>query len=142
LAASAVVGLLLASMAYIVVPLYRTMTAREHAAYPIVATLGDTQNAVWAPAQTAAFSGAHLVAGHRMHLLSCMAEVTYHSGAHVVLQGPCDYRIDGDNSGSVQEGTLVARVPASAVGFTVSTPNSTLVDLGTEFGVVVEKSGA
>jgi hypothetical protein len=38
-------------------------------------------------------------------------------------------------------GTLTARVPPQAIGFTVVTPISRVVDLGTEFDVSVEDSG-
>ena len=39
-------------------------------------------------------------------------------------------------------GRLTVRAPAEAAGFTVHTPASEVVDLGTEFAVVVERGGA
>ena len=48
----------------------------------------------------------------------------------------------GSDEVSLQSGCLNARVPAAAVGFTVATSLARVVDLGTEFDVVVQDSGA
>ena len=42
----------------------------------------------------------------------------------------------------LHEGNLVANVPKQAIGFTVLTPSSEIIDLGTEFAVGVSQSGA
>jgi hypothetical protein len=45
------------------------------------------------------------------------------------------------SSAQLLHGTLTARVPAHAKGFTVLTPHNKVVDLGTEFGLSVDESG-
>ena len=42
---------------------------------------------------------------------------------------------------SRRRGELVARVPEAGHGFTIETPHGKVVDLGTEFGVVVDDFG-
>jgi hypothetical protein len=60
----------------------------------------------------------------------------------LVIEGPADWTIDGDNNATLKRGKLVATVPKQAVGFTVVTPTARLVDLGTEFGVRVSDGGS
>jgi hypothetical protein len=67
--------------------------------------------------------------------------VTYRNGARVVLEGPTRYRIEGENSGTLDNGRLAARVPPAAAGFTVDTPQGQIVDVGTEFGALVAPTG-
>ena len=97
-----------------------------------------------------------------INLASGLAEVTYDSGAKVLLQGPCTYKIESPSSGYLKVGRLTARVkgneelgtkkeelpaPTSSLllptsSFVVNTPTATVTDLGTEFGVDVDKQGA
>ena len=91
----------------------------------------------------------------RFMLSSGLMEITYDTGAKVILQGPCTYEIDSERGGYLAVGKLTAKVekksgatPPSAFSlqpsalFAVRTPTATVTDLGTEFGVEVERSGA
>ena len=96
-------------------------------------------------------------------------EITYDTGAKVILQGPCTYEVDSDRSGYLAVGRLTARVEKGSgirdqgsgaihpsafslqpsafslqpsALFAVRTPTAVVTDLGTEFGVEVEESGA
>ena len=100
--------------------------------------------------------------GDRFLLSSGLMEITYDTGAKVILQGPCTYEIDSDRGGYLAIGKLTARVEKGSGGrdqgsgkthssafslqpsalFAVRTPTATVTDLGTEFGVEVEQSGA
>ena len=97
-----------------------------------------------------------------INLASGLAEVTYDSGAKVLLQGPCTYKIESPSSGYLRVGRLTARVkgneelrtkkeelpaptsslPLPTSSFVVNTPTATVTDLGTEFGVDVDGVGA
>ena len=99
--------------------------------------------------------------GDRFHVASGLMQITYGTGAKVILQGPCTYEIDSDRSGFLAVGRLTARVEKGSgiwdLGsgkahpsafslqpsalFAVRTPTAVVTDLGTEFGVEVEKSG-
>jgi hypothetical protein len=98
-------------------------------------------------------------------LVSGLMEITYNSGAKVILQGPVTYKVDSADGGYLSLGKLTARVEKKAEGggrkaessslstihyplstassplFSVRTPTAVFIDLGTEFGVEVSKSG-
>jgi hypothetical protein len=96
--------------------------------------------------------------GRKYELASGLLEISYLSGAKVILQGPCTYEIDSPAGGFLSLGKLTARVeqgsgvrgqssehyPLSTSHnplFSVRTPTAIVSDLGTEFGVEVDKSG-
>ena len=82
-------------------------------------------------------------------------EISYDSGAKVILQGPVRYEVESAAGGFLSVGKLTAKVESAkqqaAISkspnlqisklFVVKTPTATVTDLGTEFGVEVSKSG-
>ena len=67
-------------------------------------------------------------------------EITYDTGAKVILQGPVTYEVESGNGGYLAVGKLTGRVTTQAArGLTIRTPTATVTDLGTEFGVEVSK---
>jgi len=58
-------------------------------------------------------------------------------GTTVVLAGGSELVFEADDRVRLERGSLVARAESGASGFTVLTPRSRVVDLGTEFGVQV-----
>ena len=103
--------------------------------------------------------------GDRFTLASGLMEITYDTGARVILQGPVTYEVDSRDGGFLSVGKLTARLekkPSAISGqrsvkadqntpapcpqspallFSVRTPTATVTDLGTEFGVEVDKAG-
>lgn len=80
--------------------------------------------------------------GQQFMLESGVLEITYSAGAKVLLQGPVTYQVNSVNSGYLPVGKLTGKVATSdAKGFTVQTPTATVIDVGTEFGVEVAKTG-
>ncbi len=105
-----------------------------------VATLTGTLNARW---DSAAFrEGMRLSTQSRpLWLREGMATIQFDSGSTVVLEGPVEFSILTDDQVQLRHGRLYASVPGPAVGFTVSTPYSKIIDLGTEFGVKTDPDG-
>ena len=64
------------------------------------------------------------------------------NGVEVILHAPADMTLVDAKSIQLRAGRLVARVPEEGIGFRVTTPNTDVVDLGTEFGVSVEENGS
>jgi len=62
-------------------------------------------------------------------------------GARVTLEGPAHLRLDSESDCFLQAGKLTVLAPPDAANFTVKSPASDVIDLGTEFGVVVDESG-
>jgi hypothetical protein len=102
-----------------------------------------------------------VIIGEKFRLLSGLLEITYNTGARVILQGPVTYKVESPVGGFLSVGKLTARVENTKTQdlrpktqdpnpkspnlqiskFIVRTPTATVTDLGTEFGVEVAKSG-
>jgi hypothetical protein len=96
----------------------------------------------WDDPKTAPSHDAPVSTGHKYALASGLMEITYDSGAKVILQGPVTYEVESMNGGFMQVGKLTGKVEVEAAkGFTVRTPTATVTDLGTEFGVAVDQQG-
>jgi hypothetical protein len=80
--------------------------------------------------------------GKTLRLERGLAEIEFDRGARVILQGPAGLDLVSGSSARLLYGTLTARVPAHARGFTVLSPSGRVVDLGTEFGLSVDRGGA
>jgi hypothetical protein len=105
-----------------------------------VAWLVNAQDCSWArPDQQ---PGRNMRAGKSLRLERGLAEIEFDCGARVILQGPAGLELLSGSSARLFRGTLTARVPAHARGFTVLTPHNKVVDLGTEFGLAVDEAGA
>ncbi len=81
--------------------------------------------------------GTEFIGGQRVDLVSGLCEITFRSGAKVVVSAPARFSVTSALRAELQVGKLAARVPHTAIGFTVNTPFGSVVDLGTEFGVEV-----
>jgi hypothetical protein len=61
----------------------------------------------------------------------------------VILQGPATYVVDAKNGGFINIGRLTGIMEApDAKGFTLRTPTAVVADLGTEFGVEIDRDGS
>ena len=73
-------------------------------------------------------------------------EITYDTGAKVILQGPVTYSVEA-NGGYLAVGKLTGKLekkgsslqPRILNPFVIRTPTATVTDLGTEFGVEVDR---
>lgn len=107
-----------------------------------VAVLSDSIDAKWSSSQTPVDPGFVFNNTDKPRVLrSGVVEIAFESGAEVVIEGPSEFVCVSDNQISLHYGRLYARVPSWAIGFTVETENSRIVDLGTEFGVKVNVDG-
>lgn len=68
-------------------------------------------------------------------------DLLFADGARVSLSGPADFRLVDPRHIHLTSGNLVAHIPEQALGFIVTSPESEVVDLGTEFGLSVTESG-
>jgi len=60
--------------------------------------------------------GVRVALGRKYKLKSGLMEITYDSGAKVILEGPCDYTAESTTGGYLALGKLVARVGAGGEG--------------------------
>jgi hypothetical protein len=77
-----------------------------------------------------------LTPGRVYRLESGLTQVETSTGAMLVIEGPCELAVTGENATLFNRGRLTARCSTKQThGFTVTTPTGRVVDLGTEFGV-------
>jgi hypothetical protein len=106
-----------------------------------------------------AAAGRPVSLGDRFDIHSGLLELTYDTGAKVILQGPVTYEIESPAGGYLSVGRLTAKLEKKSEvrgqrsesanqkseirdhQFAVRTPTALVTDLGTEFGVEVSKSG-
>lgn len=84
--------------------------------------------------------GAGFESETRLDLTAGYVELTFASGASAVVEAPATLTVQS-NAVALTAGRLAARVPPAAHGFAVSTSQSMIVDLGTEFGVSAGADG-
>ncbi|BCU76504.1 hypothetical protein [Luteolibacter sp. LG18] len=73
-------------------------------------------------------------------IASGLLEVTFGSGTRAVVEGPADFEVTGHNAMTLAYGKVVADVPKGAEGFTVNYAEGRIVDLGTEFGIDIDRN--
>lgn len=103
----------------------------------VVARLGDVSGAQLSYQHGAALPTQQTLELHAApYVLDAgVMEVVYANGARILFQAPARFDLLTPESLHLHRGRLTARVPPSAIGFTVTTPTADVIDLGTEFGV-------
>lgn len=109
---------------------------------PFVGRITGMVDCHWADKSATAVNGAYVSLGRKYALDSGLMEITYDTGAKVILDGPVTYEVESTNGGFLSIGRLTGKVEnRNAKGFAVHTPTATVIDLGTEFGVEVSEAG-
>ncbi len=103
---------------------------------PVLATVLEVRDARWSGGLVLR-PGARL-GSEQTTLDAGTVELQMQSGAIVGLEGPATFALRDGNHLALTSGKVAAFVPPSAKGFTVSTPTSRVVDLGTRFGVMTD----
>jgi hypothetical protein len=133
---------------------------------PSIGRITAMMDCQWTDPASEAFERDRIQRGRKYALASGLMEITYDSGAKVILEGPAIYQVESASGGVLSLGKLTARVeagngqtakskiqnPKSRISspqslipsplFSVRTPTAIVTDLGTEFGVEVRRSGA
>jgi hypothetical protein len=106
--------------------------------FAILSRLIDAQ---WQDGADPPSAGDSLSAGH-LRLKSGVAQIEFFSGATVLLEGEAHFEIVSEQRARCHYGRLRATVPPAARGFTIATPDTEVVDLGTEIGIAVARNGS
>lgn len=108
---------------------------------PFSCRVADAIDPHWARG-SAQFKAGDILPGTPLRLESGVVELAFSSGARAAVQGPVEFKVADWNSLELRQGRLSAEVPKQAIGFTVRTPNATVVDLGTRFGIDAQAQGS
>lgn len=85
--------------------------------------------------------GDQIKVGRKFSLTTGIVELLLSTGAKVTIEGPAQFVASAPGSCELSSGKIAAAVPRSARGYTVLTPTSEVVDIGTHFGIAVADSG-
>ena len=107
-----------------------------------VARITGSKQCQWVNGDPSVRLGRFLRKGQRLELAQGYAEITFDSGAQVVLEGPASLDLNSAWNATLLRGTLKASVPTEAMGFRISHPAVEVVDLGTEFTMVADAGGS
>ena len=107
---------------------------------PVLARIMDSVDARWQPSSLSINPGTELTAS-AMRLRDGLVRIRFHCGADVIIEAPVQIRIEADDQIWLGRGRLAVKAGKGAIGFTVRTPGATVVDYGTEFGVLVGSTG-
>ncbi len=94
----------------------------------------------WSDIQTATIHGANVPLGRKYALSSGLLEITYDSGAKVILQGPVAFEVDSRDGGFLSVGKLTARLEKkqSAISGQQSEPAASMANHKSE--IINQKS--
>jgi hypothetical protein len=98
-------------------------------------------NCQWPDDVTPLKFGDQLAPDYRLRLEQGLMQLTFATGAKVVVEGPTELVVTAPGQATLERGRIAAAVPRFARGYTILTPTAEVVDLGTEFGVAVDAAG-
>jgi hypothetical protein len=138
-AAAVVLGL---SAALGVAHLYHSMMPSEDAQRPAIAVaeLRSDHDCQWADLESPIAIGTAINSGQRLKLLQGTAKLVFKNGATVLVESPAEFEVLTSNSLHLQRGTVAVRA-GDDKDFTVASPDASIVDLGTSFGVHCSERG-
>lgn len=100
----------------------------------LIATITRGTGVVWDDESNGVEIGS-AVGPQWLHLKSGAVQIDFNSGAQVILEGPTSFELVSANEARLDFGKVSAHVPEPAHGFKVYTPDATVTDLGTAFGL-------
>lgn len=107
-----------------------------------VATLIDQMDVQWGQSHAAIPNNSRLWTNEgTLELKKGLVSIRYDDGVGVVIEGPAAFEIERTGL-FLEYGRLYSRVAEAGIGFTVKTPTSQFIDLGTEFGIHAEVNGS
>ena len=109
---------------------------------PTVARVMDLVKVTWVEEAISWSRNQVVSAGDQIRLQHGLLELELNSGVRVIIEGPASLELVSSDEIWLEQGRVFAKVPEKARGFSIRTPTSRAVDLGTEFGVYVDEDQA
>ncbi len=80
--------------------------------------------------------------GQELEFDTGQLEIIFDTGVELLVTGPAALSIESPLKVAASRGTFTARVGERGKGFTIDTPATSVIDLGTEFGVSIQDDNA
>lgn len=107
-----------------------------------VARILDSIQAQWGPGSAALDSGDGLSGSYdALDLRQGIVKIQFTEGTEVILEGPSVFSCVSNEKLMLHTGSAYVRVPTGSEGFSIWTPTTKIIDLGTEFGVHTDSEG-
>ncbi|MCM8536976.1 MAG: FecR domain-containing protein [Lentisphaeraceae bacterium] len=100
----------------------------------------NSVSAVWAN-DGKSFEVGDSISTKKLNLKEGYSELETAEGVKLIVEGPAEFELVSNKEVILNKGKLVAYVPDKNTGFKVHTPQTEVLDLGTEFGVSVGQDG-
>jgi hypothetical protein len=107
----------------------------------VLGRVAGLHDVVWSDGATPLTFGDRIETGQVLDLASGVVELLLSSGAKVTIEGPARFEATSELEANLEVGKIAAAAPRVARGYTVLTPTAELVDIGTQFGVLVDDRG-
>ena len=105
---------------------------------PTFGRIMECRDVVWADSYKPLNNG-DLITSNERFLKEGFIRIRMNDGTSAIIEAPSEFRLEQNNRLFLMRGKVTASVPTEAIGFTVRTPSASIVDYGTEFGVLVDK---
>jgi hypothetical protein len=103
-----------------------------------VATLTDSMNAQWADPALTPQNNSRLFTNQPFVLAKGIVAIKTDQGVMLTIEGPSEFEMMSGTDLQLNFGRVYARVTPEGTGFVINTPNTKVIDMGTEFGVKVD----
>ncbi len=117
-----------------------SQTAETPRPAKVLARITGVENAQWGNTAVPYHIGQDIFA-QTLNLQTGLAELTFSSGAKVILEAPAEITLSESKEILLHQGKVAVNASGTAVGFAVNTENARVVDLSTEFGIGVNAFG-
>ena len=107
----------------------------------VLAAITRKVDCVWEDEKWKPGSRTHLRVGEVLRLEQGLAELTYGNGTVVLVEGPAQFAAISSMKVALDYGSISVKAAEGLEGFEVATPASSVIDVGTEFGVSVSQTG-
>lgn len=106
-----------------------------------VAAVVEARNVVWEEGQAPIGDQTRIGPRRDLRLRAGTVKLAFDCGALVTMEGPADLAVLSGMRVRAARGRITTRIKPGAKGFSIETPNTLVVDQGTEFGLEVDASG-
>ena len=107
-----------------------------------VATLQDQIGVKWGSLSDKLETGDLILTNQPAYIIEeGIVKIKYDQGVDVLIEGPAEFQILADDRIGLTYGKVYSKVQREAIGFSVYTPSTKIIDLGTEFGVHAQNNG-
>ncbi len=107
-----------------------------------VAVIADSIRAQWGPGSAGFRSGDNLSGSYdTLDLRKGIVKIQFTEGTEAILEGPSVFSCISNEKLILHSGHVYVRVPTGSEGFSIWTPTTKIIDLGTEFGVAADTEG-